>query len=343
MKSKSRKELRYLLKKASNAVRRGDKQTARNWASKAASLDQTDEKAWILMGMLGSPRASLEYFLNAIKINSENKRALQGMRWAIRRGLSRGVIDKRIAQDYLTKAAASGRKNSRLNRIFKFASLASFALAAGFGIWTWEETPDILLLTLQAQNSTPISADASPSASAGNQNPTQTNTPLPTNTPTPIPTNTAEPSPTIEPSPTATEMPTEIPTRIPPQIILPDGVEEGENWVDVDLTNQTLAAYQGSVLVRTFVVSTGTYRYPTVTGQYKIYVKYESAPMSGPGYYLPGVPYIMYFYKGYGVHGTYWHNNFGTPMSHGCVNMTVDEAQWMYGFAQIGTWVNVHY
>jgi lipoprotein-anchoring transpeptidase ErfK/SrfK len=293
--------------------------------------------------MLGSPRASLEYFLNALKINSDNKRAHQGMRWAIRRGLSSGVIDKPAAQDYLAKAAASGRKNSRWSPLFKFASLASFALVTGIGLWTWEETPDFMQLAFHAQNAAVISADASPTTFAGNQEPTQTNTPLPTSTLTPSPTNTIEPSPTLLPSPTATAPPTEMPTQVPPQVILPDGVEERENWVDVDLTNQTLTAYQGEIAVRTFVVSTGTYQYPTVTGQYKIYIKYESAPMSGPGYYLPGVPYIMYFYKGYGLHGTYWHNNFGTPMSHGCVNMTVDDSRWMFGFTQIGTLVNVHY
>ena len=100
---------------------------------------------------------------------------------------------------------------------------------------------------------------------------------------------------------------------------------------------------RGKNAVKSFVVSTGTWQYPTVTGQYQIYVKYEAAPMSGPGYYLPGVPYIMYFYRGYGVHGTYWHDNFGTPMSHGCVNMTVEDSKWMFEFAQVGTWVNVHY
>lgn len=47
--------------------------------------------------------------------------------------------------------------------------------------------------------------------------------------------------------------------------------------------------------------------------------------MTGPGYDLPNVPYTMYFYQGYGLHGTYWHNNFGTPMSHGCVNMPTPE------------------
>jgi lipoprotein-anchoring transpeptidase ErfK/SrfK len=64
--------------------------------------------------------------------------------------------------------------------------------------------------------------------------------------------------------------------------------------------------------------------------------------MAGPGYYLPDVPYTMYFYRGYGIHGTYWHSNFGTPMSHGCVNMQTDEAGWMFNWASVGTLVNVH-
>jgi lipoprotein-anchoring transpeptidase ErfK/SrfK len=72
-------------------------------------------------------------------------------------------------------------------------------------------------------------------------------------------------------------------------------------------------------------------------------VKYRYADMSGPGYYLPNVPYVMYFYRGYGIHGTYWHNNFGTPMSHGCVNFPTDDAGWLFDFASVGTVVNVHY
>lgn len=117
----------------------------------------------------------------------------------------------------------------------------------------------------------------------------------------------------------------------------------GARWIDVDLTNQHVYAYEGDVVVNSFIVSTGTWRTPTVTGQYKIYVKYRSAKMSGPGYYLPNVPYIMYFYKGYGLHGTYWHNNFGTPMSHGCVNLRTDDAAWLYEWASVGTLVNVRY
>jgi lipoprotein-anchoring transpeptidase ErfK/SrfK len=64
--------------------------------------------------------------------------------------------------------------------------------------------------------------------------------------------------------------------------------------------------------------------------------------MTGPGYYLPNVPYTMYFYGGYGLHGTYWHNNFGTPMSHGCVNLSTADSGWLFDWASVGTVVNVH-
>lgn len=127
--------------------------------------------------------------------------------------------------------------------------------------------------------------------------------------------------------------------NVPAQVVRGNG----ERWIDVDLSQQRLYAYEGDTLVRSFVVSTGTWQTPTVTGKYRIWIKLRSAPMSGPGYYLPDVPYIMYFYKGYGIHGTYWHNNFGTPMSHGCVNMTIADAEWVYNFTVVGTVVNVHY
>ena len=116
----------------------------------------------------------------------------------------------------------------------------------------------------------------------------------------------------------------------------------GVRWFDVDLSDQRMYAYEGDTLVRTFVVSTGTWQTPTVTGRFKVWIKLKSAPMSGPGYYLPDVPYIMYFYGDYGIHGTYWHNNFGVPMSHGCVNLSIPDAEWAYNFASVGTVVNVH-
>ncbi len=123
---------------------------------------------------------------------------------------------------------------------------------------------------------------------------------------------------------------------------VPSG-SSGARWIDVDLSRQTVRAYQGSSLVRSMVVSTGIARYPTPPGTYKIYAKYPSVTMSGPGYYLPGVPHTMFFYRGYALHGTYWHNNFGTPMSHGCVNLTRTDAAWLYNWASVGTKVVIHW
>ncbi len=84
-------------------------------------------------------------------------------------------------------------------------------------------------------------------------------------------------------------------------------------------------------------------RTPTVVGRFRIQTKLTSTRMSGPGYDLPGVPYTMYFYKGYAIHGTYWHNNFGRPMSHGCINMRTPDAAWLFNWASIGTLVVTHY
>jgi LysM repeat protein len=112
--------------------------------------------------------------------------------------------------------------------------------------------------------------------------------------------------------------------------------------VVVDLSDQMVYAYQDGVLVRSLQVSTGLPGSETVLGDYKVYSKLESQRMVGPGYDLPGVPYVMYFYQGYALHGTYWHHNFGHPMSHGCVNMPTPEAEWFYNnFVDVGTPVHV--
>jgi lipoprotein-anchoring transpeptidase ErfK/SrfK len=167
----------------------------------------------------------------------------------------------------------------------------------------------------------------------------------PAEAPTDVPTESspANPAATETPGVVAMEILEDTPTSEYKPHKPEEVVGNGDRWIDVDLTNQMVYAYEGDVIINSFLVSTGTWLTPTVTGEYKIYVKYRSASMSGPGYYLPNVPYIMYFYKSYGLHGTYWHNNFGTPMSHGCVNLRTDEAAWLFDWASVGTVVNVHY
>jgi hypothetical protein len=122
----------------------------------------------------------------------------------------------------------------------------------------------------------------------------------------------------------------------------PGELEYEGRWIDVSLGEQRLTAYEGAQPVATFLISSGTASYPTVTGQFRIWVKLESTDMKGPGYDLKDVPHTMYFYEGYGLHGAYWHNNFGAPMSHGCINLGLSDAAWLYDFASVGTLVNIH-
>jgi LysM repeat protein len=120
-----------------------------------------------------------------------------------------------------------------------------------------------------------------------------------------------------------------------------------ERWIDVDLTRQSLIAYEGQRPVFRTRISSGLPQFPTVVGTFSIYVKYEMADMAGGAgddeYFLPAVPYVMYFQGNYGLHGTYWHHNFGQPMSHGCVNMFTPDAQWLFNWAPVGAKVVTHY
>ena len=120
-----------------------------------------------------------------------------------------------------------------------------------------------------------------------------------------------------------------------------------ERWIDVNLTTQTLTAYEGETPVLSSLISSGMWQFPTVTGQFRTWIKYDSQDMTGYhlgyNYSLDDVPHVMYFFEDYAIHGAYWHNNFGTPMSHGCVNVNLPDAEWLYNWAPLGTLVNVHH
>jgi lipoprotein-anchoring transpeptidase ErfK/SrfK len=130
------------------------------------------------------------------------------------------------------------------------------------------------------------------------------------------------------------------PAEIPPPAE-PWEIDEAR-WIDVDLSEQTLTAYENGVPVHTTLVSTGLPQTPTPTGQFRIWIKLLTDDMAGEDYYIEDVPYVMYFYQGYGLHGVTWHGNFGHPMSHGCVNLPTEEAGWLFNWADVGTLVNIH-
>lgn len=132
-----------------------------------------------------------------------------------------------------------------------------------------------------------------------------------------------------------------------------------ERWIEVDLSEQKIKAWEGNTIFLESPVSTGLPQTPTPTGEFRIWIKLRYTKMeggSGRGYYnLPNVPYTMFLEsqdvsrtKGYGLHGTYWHNHFGTPRSHGCVNLPTPIAEKIFHFVttegtnSLGTKVIIH-
>ena len=113
------------------------------------------------------------------------------------------------------------------------------------------------------------------------------------------------------------------------------GATTDERWIEIDLSEQKLRAHNGNNIDYEFLISSGKWA-PTPTGEFRIWIKLRYTKMEGGKkenntyYYLPNVPYTQYFYKGYGVHGAYWHNNFGQPMSHGCINMAIPDAEKLF-------------
>ena len=115
-----------------------------------------------------------------------------------------------------------------------------------------------------------------------------------------------------------------------------------KRWIAVSLAEQRLWAYEGMRLVRQFQVSTGTVDNQTLAGLFRIYSKNKSANMDSQDYDVPAVPYVLFYDKDYALHGAYWHDAFGTPVSHGCVNLRVDDARWLYEWASVGMAVFIH-
>jgi len=123
----------------------------------------------------------------------------------------------------------------------------------------------------------------------------------------------------------------------------PEGVGPRERWIDIDLASQTLVAYEGDRPVYATLVSTGrgAQRTPFATpvGVHRIWVKLIASTMdnlenddAAEYYSIEDVPYVQYFSNAVGLHAAFWHNKFGRPRSHGCVNVAPRDAQWLFSF-----------
>jgi lipoprotein-anchoring transpeptidase ErfK/SrfK len=117
----------------------------------------------------------------------------------------------------------------------------------------------------------------------------------------------------------------------------PDGIVS-PRWVGVDVAQQVLIAYEGDAPVFATLVSTGLPDSPTTLGIHSTYLRFHERAMSRshpsqPAFYLmEDVPYTFYFDGDQALHGAYWHDQFGTAQSHGCINLSLNDAAWLYGW-----------
>lgn len=331
---------RTLCKQAEKALAAGQRGEARRLARKAAKLAPDKVEPWLLLASLATSAASQAYIKKAVANNPRILRAVSAIRWAEQRS---DALRSSSRQPAL-------RKNAMGLALPKPASLVLWSLLVltlAFVLFAWLRPAgvDEGLRTLGAAAADQLDAlfgsgTAEPSATfTATFTPFATRTLLPSSTPTSTPTL----DPTHEEGRTPKQQPNLALAINKFDLHLPDGLDQDERWIDINLSEQTLSAFEGTDIVNTFSISSGRAGYPTVTGEFRIWVKVRIQAMSGPGYYIENVPWVMYFYGDYGIHGTWWHNNFGTPMSAGCVNMSIPDAQWMYQWASMGTVVVVHY
>jgi hypothetical protein len=137
-------------------------------------------------------------------------------------------------------------------------------------------------------------------------------------------------------------------SRVDPVTAPPVGVT-ASRWIEVNLEEQTMSVYQNDRLVFATLVSTGIENLWTRPGIFQIQEKKVSEDMSGSAaadgsdfYHVEDVPWTMYFDEKRALHGAYWHDRFGYPNSHGCVNISLGDSHWLYDWASVGDYVYVH-
>ena len=366
-------EVRAALAKAVEAMRQKNKAEAFSWASRAARLAPGLEEPWLIMAAVSHPQASLQYLNRAIQINPQSQKARQGIIWATKRLQTISAAGETIRLQTIPVRPQTSQSVENTRQIlpkqqlvpskpktkwmpillfwvglFVVFCISSVTVSAFAGSWMLSRRVNSTLQPAQVSvkfYQPPTATAPLPPSPTPTQIPTPTPTSLPTLTPTlpPLPTPIIPTAVPVVPAIPVTPLPTQpapVPQYDTPSQYVPGG---GERWIDVNLSQQKLYAFEGNKVVNSFLMSSGVAAHPTVTGQYHIYVKYRFDDMRGPGYFLPNVPYVMYFFDGYGIHGTYWHHNFGHPMSHGCLNLSIPDSAWMYGWASEGTLVNIHY
>lgn len=357
-------DYQHRLEAVRQAVKNGRIAHARHLLYQILQDNPENFQAWLWLAYTApNIKASKGYIDHAAKLKPNHPAIAKAKGW---------LAKKETAVANTTPATAPSPTQHPASTRYEKALTVALAvllvvLLAGTAVLGWTQlfpnrnAPQPALAAQASPPATPTT-NLSPTAVSPTTEPTAVATPTPTPTAhnplakpvqsasstqnSPRPTWTVTPTPTNTPTPTPTLMPTVVGLNAIWNSVRPLDVGPNERWIDVDLSSQTLTAYEGDTAVFTTKVSSGLPGFPTVTGQFRIWYRTTSQTMDGRrlgyDYYLENVPHVMYFFEDYAIHGAYWHNNFGQPMSHGCVNVSLPDAKWLYEFATLGTVVNVH-
>jgi hypothetical protein len=334
------------MQQARTAIRKGDLSKARRLLRQVVRDDPQNHAAWLLLAKVTPSTAAAAEYVKRAELLQPNSSLVQGAR-------------KELEQKEQQNAARASRSRWRMAVLVGGLVLLFVLIAGGLVPAFWEH--------VSALRGEPVVEVASPPTVVPTLEMIVQTEVMATATPVLLPTPTMRP--TVEAVPTEEvsieevgevedssssagdeaqdqELIEEL-TSDDPTGLRPAGVGQYDRWIDVNLSDQTLVAYEGNTAVYNTYISSGTQEFPTVTGQFRTYMKYETQDMNGYligyDYYLQDVPYVMYFFGNFAIHGAYWHYNFGIPMSHGCINASPVDAGWLFNWAPVGTTVNVHY
>ena len=319
---------------AQQAVQKGDKRLARHWAELAISLDSHLEEPWLILAAIASPTASIAYLQQALKIHPNSPVARQGMEWARKRLLAERTGKPKPPP--VAQKPSPIKKSRNRTRVLLYLGIVAILCVSLLGAIFWTDISPALAFFNGASQPEEVSWGQS-----------EILKPTHTSTPSPTPTATLTPTPTSTPLPEPTLVPTEIPPTTAPE----ETGYTGDKYILIDIGEQHLYAYQGDVLIFSFVASTGIGN-STRVGHFSVLDKIPSAYGSTWNIWMPSWLGIYWSHNlENGIHALpilpggsiLWEGYLGRPVSYGCIVLGTNEAQLLYDWAEVGIPVEIRW